>query len=127
MKERPIQQQILAALGSRNDVRLFRNNTGQGWVGKLVCHTNGTAVIANARPLHAGLIKGAADLVGWQSVVITPDMVGRRVAIFCSIECKGEHGRATPEQHTWQDNVLLAGGISVITNSVEGAQEALLP
>lgn len=126
MNERPIQQQILATLGIRSDVRLFRNVTAQGWGGKLVSHMNGTAVVANARPIHAGLFKGSADLIGWQSIIVTPDMVGRRLAVFTSIECKGEHGRPTPEQIVWQDNLLRAGGIAVVTNTVEGAVEALI-
>lgn len=30
----------------------------------------------------------SSDLIGWRSIVITPDMVGQRVAIFASHEIK---------------------------------------
>ena len=62
-------QLVLSKLGCR----LFRCNTGQGWVGNSTMIKNkslvylypGDVVIKNARPLHAGLTEGGSDLIGW--------------------------------------------------------------
>ncbi|MGI9161139.1 MAG: hypothetical protein ACR2K1_15435, partial [Saprospiraceae bacterium] len=44
-------------------LRIFRNNTGMGWAGRLLHRTGaGTVAIENARPLHAGLCEGSSDL-----------------------------------------------------------------
>lgn len=62
---------------------------------------------------------GGGDLIGWKTVVITPDMVGRHIAQFMSIEVKAPKGVVRPEQLTWAENVRKAGGIAVIARSVE--------
>jgi hypothetical protein len=46
--------------------------------------------------LISGLVKATADLIGWRSITITPDMVGTTVAIFASIEVKTPTGRVSP-------------------------------
>ena len=35
-----------------------------------------------------GLCKGSSDCIGWTTVKITPEMVGRKVAVFTAIEVK---------------------------------------
>lgn len=58
----------------------------------------------------------SADLIGWRSVVITPEMVGQRVAIFTSVECKkadwrpGEDPEREAAQSRWAAMVMAAGG-----------------
>jgi len=106
--EQTIQQNIRLALGTRPDLRLFRNNTG-------------TLRDANGRPVQFGLCKGSADLIGWRTVTITPDMVGQQVAVFTSIEVKTPTGRISPEQHAWHAAVNSAGGIAGIARSVSDA------
>lgn len=131
--EHSIQTDILKL--STGPVRLFRNNVGMGWVGKLEdipaslkFHPSlkGCKIIRGARPLHAGLINGSGDLIGWKTVTITPDMVGRRIAQFVSIECKSPHGKPSPEQETWRDNVRAAGGIGCVARSQDEAERFLL-
>ena len=80
---------------------------------------------ANGRPVSFGLCKGSADLIGWRTVTITPEMVGQQVAVFTSIEVKTATGRLRPEQQQWLDAVQSAGGIAGVARSVEDA-EALL-
>jgi hypothetical protein len=109
--EQQIQQEIRIAC-STGDTRLFRNNTG-------------TLKDGNGRPVQFGLCKGSADLIGWRTVTITPDMVGQQVAVFTSIEVKTATGRLRPEQQQWLDAVQAAGGIAGVARSVEDA-EALL-
>jgi hypothetical protein len=69
-----------------------------------------------------GLCKGSADLIGWRTVTVTPDMVGQRIAVFTSIEVKTPTGRLRPEQQQWLDAVQAAGGIAGVARSVEDAQ-----
>lgn len=132
MAERDIQNSILLQC-SRGDTRLFRNNVALGWAGdaQQIRHAGpvqvrpGDVVIRNGRPLHAGLCKGSADLIGWRSVEITPDMVGQRVAVFAGVEVKTETGRQSPEQRQFIAQVLAAGGIAGIARCPEDAASLL--
>lgn len=108
MSEQRIQQHIRLAC-SRGPVRLFRNNTG-------------TLRDQHGRPVSFGLCKGSADLIGWRTVTVTPDMVGTQVAVFLSIEVKTPTGRLRPEQQQWLDAVQAAGGIAGVARSVDDAQ-----
>jgi hypothetical protein len=107
VSEQQIQQEIRLAV-SKGDTRLFRNNTG-------------TLRDANGRPVNFGLCKGSADLIGWRTVTITPEMVGQQVAVFTSIEVKTATGKLRPEQQQWLDAVQAAGGIAGVARSVEDA------
>lgn len=68
-----------------------------------------------------GLAKGSADLIGWTTRTITPEMVGTQVAVFTSIEVKTPTGRLRPEQKQWLDVVQAAGGIAGVARSVDEA------
>ena len=105
--EQSIQQHIRLTC-STGATRLFRNNTG-------------TLRDANGRPVQFGLCKGSADLIGWRTVTITPEMVGQQVAVFTSIEVKSPTGRLRSEQKLWLDAVQAAGGIAGVARSVEDA------
>jgi hypothetical protein len=111
LTEQQIQQQIRLAL-SRGPVRLHRNNTG-------------TLRDQHGRPVTFGLARGSADLIGWTTRTITPDMVGQRVAVFTSIEVKTPTGRVSPEQRQWLQAVQAAGGIAGVARSVEDAESLL--
>ena len=107
MSEQRIQQEIRLAI-SHGDTKVFRNNTG-------------TLRDQNGRPVQFGLCKGSADLIGWRTVVVTPEMVGTQVAVFLSIEVKTPTGRLRPEQQQWLDAVQTAGGIAGVARSVDDA------
>lgn len=128
MKEGSIQQDILLNFGRAATTRAFRNNTGTGWVGsKYIKQRDGSLLILNPRPLHAGLIKGGSDLVGWHTVRITPDMIGKRVAVFLAIETKSNpRSGPTPEQLNFINQVNLAGGIAGVARSPETAMALVL-
>ena len=111
--ETTIQQQIRLALGTRSDLRLFRNNTGT------------LPDPRTGRPVQFGLARGSADLIGWRTITITPDMVGTQLAVFTSIEVKTPTGRVRPEQHAWQRTVSDAGGIAGIARSIQDANDLL--
>lgn len=107
--ETTLQQQIRLALGTRSDARLFRNQ-----VGSLPDPRTG-------RLVTFGLARGSADLIGWRTVTITPDMVGQRIAVFTSIEVKTPTGRLAPTQQAWLGAVRGAGGIAGVARSVGDA------
>ena len=111
--ETTIQQQIRLALGTRPDLRLFRNNTGT------------LPDPRTGRPVQFGLARGSADLIGLRTVTITPDMVGQQVAVFTSIEVKTPQGRPTAEQQNWLNMVRSLGGIAGIARSIQDANEIL--
>ena len=111
--ETDIQQRIRLAVGTRSDLRLFRNNTGT------------LPDPRTGRPVQFGLARGSADLIGWRTVTITPEMVGQRVAIFTSIEVKTTTGHLTPAQQAWMGTVCTAGGIAGVARSVRDAEEIL--
>lgn len=104
--ETELQQRIRLALGTRSDLRLFRNQVGQ------------LPDPRTGRPVQFGLARGSADLIGWRTVTITPNMVGTRIAVFTSLEVKTPTGRLTPAQHNWLGAVRQAGGIAGVARSV---------
>ena len=111
VSEQTIQQRIRLAC-SRGPVRLWRNNTGRlrDERGQLVTF---------------GLCPGSSDLIGFRSLVITPEMVGQTVAVFAAVEVKSPTGRPTPEQTAFIDHVRAAGGLAGIARSVEDAHRLL--
>jgi hypothetical protein len=111
--ETEIQQRIRLALGTHPHIRLFRNQVGQ------------LPDPRTGRPVQFGLARGSADLIGWRSITITPDMVGTTVAIFASIEVKTPTGRVSPQQQAWMAVVQGAGGIAGVARSVSDANEIL--
>ncbi len=90
---------------------LFRNNVGQ------LLDKEGRPVrfgLANdSKALNKALKSG--DLIGWETITITPDMVGQRVARFLSVEVKAEDWRPDKSeryaaQSRWVELVNNAGG-----------------
>jgi hypothetical protein len=111
MSEQRIQQEIRLAC-SRGPVRLWRNNVGR-------------LLDQQGRMVTFGLCPGSADLIGYSTVTITPEMVGQAVAVFAAVEVKTPTGRVRPEQTAWLDHVTAAGGLAGIARSVEEAQRIL--
>ena len=107
--ETDLQQRIRLALGTRSDLRLFRNQVGQ------------LPDPRTGRPVQFGLARGSADLIGWRTITVTPDMVGRQLAVFTSIEVKTPTGRIRPEQQAWLDVVRSGGGLAGIARTVDDA------
>lgn len=103
--ERDIQAEGWKAL-SQYSV-LFRNNVG-------ACQFKG-------RWIQFGLVKGSSDHIGWTSVIVTPDMVGKRIAVFTGVEWKSTEGMPSPAQLHFAARVKLDGGYAGIARSVEDA------
>jgi hypothetical protein len=114
--------------------RLFRNNVGLAWTGRKVgpfqktdyveVH-KGDILLKNARPFHGGFPKGSSDLIGFTVVTITPDMLGREMAIFTGIEVKAGKTKTTKEQSAWARMINKFGGIGVIAKNLDDVIAAI--
>lgn len=107
--ETDLQQRIRLALGTHPELRLFRNQVGQ------------LPDPRTGRMVQFGLARGSADLIGWRTLVVTPEMVGQRIAVFTSLEIKTPTGRLAPAQRHWLQAVEQAGGIAGVARSVGDA------
>ncbi len=96
----------LITVASRCGTRLFRNQRGKYRIG--------------TRWIKYGLgANGSSDLIGYTVRVVTPDMVGQKIAIFTAIEAKAATGRATDQQQEFVRQVQFDGGIAQIIRSVQ--------
>lgn len=126
--ETAVQQDIRLAAGATQGVTLWRNNTG-------------AATDKTGRTVRFGLGNDSAkinqhmksaDLIGFQSVVITPDMVGQRVAVFTACEVKKPHWVYTDAderakaQLRFLHHVMEHGGRAGFARSVEEFRNILL-
>lgn len=121
-------QNLMRVLWSTKGGRLFRNNVGVlknsqgGWV---------RYGLANeSKQMNQNIKSG--DCIGWYPLEITPEMVGKTVAVFCSVEVKKEgykpSGKRQLEHHEaqsrWADMVNQYGGFSGIFDSVGSLEES---
>jgi hypothetical protein len=103
------------------------------WGEKLWRNNVGVLIDKTGRPVRFGLANESkrlneelksSDLIGWKSVTVTPEMVGQKLAVFVSRECKrpGWTYRGDPHeaaQKTWLDMITLAGGDARFTTGEE--------
>jgi hypothetical protein len=85
--------------------RLYRNNVG--------------AIKTASRYIEYGLCRGSSDLIGFTEIIITPEMVGKKIAIFTALEIKNSTGRPSKEQVQFIKKVNEAGGISGVIRNIE--------
>lgn len=129
--ETDLVRRIMLTLSKFPGVRVFRNNTGSCWIGKSyvvpkamqVNVNKGDVIVYQGRYFVAGLCVGSSDIIGFKSVTVTPEMVGKTVAIFMANEIKTPTGKATPEQISFVEMVNRFGGIGMIARSEEEAAE----
>lgn len=90
-----------------HNIQLFRNNVG-------------TVALENGGMIRYGVGgPGGSDFIGYKTLVITPDMVGDRVAVFVAIESKRPGGNLTEAQEEFLRNVTYDGGKAGVVHSVE--------
>lgn len=101
--------------------RYFRINVGLAWCGKVVkapsVYGPRAIVILNARPFKAG-VKGMSDLCGWETITVTQEMVGQKIAVFHACEVK-DGTNPTIDQLQFISTVAKAGGRGFIARSLE--------
>ncbi len=112
MVETPILRSIMLTCG-RGAVRLWRNNVG------MLKNAKGNRV-------RYGLCNpGGSDLIGFRSVVVTPAMVGSRIAQFVAVEVKAGKNAPNKNQRDFLRIVDGAGGRAIVAYSVEDAERGL--
>lgn len=115
--ENAVRNNIMLELG-HGDTRLYRNNVG--------AYKDPHSESGNRWITYGVCNPGGSDLIGWRSVVVTPDMVGQRVAVFVAIETKAEFGgREEKDQQQFIENVRAAGGIAGFARSVDDGRKLL--
>ena len=95
MTEAELQAEILLAVGSRPDCRIWRNNTGVG------------RTLSGQRVIRFGLV-GSADLLGI--------LRGGR---FLAVEVKTAKGRQSEAQRNFQRMIESMGGVYVLARDVQ--------
>lgn len=118
---------------SKAGVTVWRNNVAQAWVGDAhrvssattVRLQPGDVVIRNARPLHAGLCRGSADLIGLQPVVVGAEHIGMTFGRFVAPEVKTGTGRVSADQRNFIDHVNQRGGAAGVVRSASDALELI--
>lgn len=106
MSEMKIMREVLLRLGSRPDVRLWRQNVGTGWV----------PAGNTFRPQAFG-VKGQPDLMGCVRI--------NGVGVWLGVETKSETGKQREAQRDWQTIMESFGGIYILARSPDEAERAL--
>jgi len=130
VKENNLMKLIQLELGKLPNVRLFRNNTGQAWQGTNKHFTNDGGrrklILHDPRPIDAGLCEGSSDLIGWTTVTVTLDMVGKKIAVFTALEVKNEiKSTASAKQINFLTVIREFGGFAGLARSIDEAQRLL--
>jgi len=113
VKEKLILNEILLA-APKLGARLFRNNVG-------------VLQDRNGQHVRYGLCVGSGDLIGWKEVTVTPEMVGKKVAIFTSVEVKTGKLKPTEAQFNFGCAVTEAGGYSLLARAADDVHKFLEP
>lgn len=89
--------------------RLWRQQVGTGWIGKARKMDDGSVIIQNARPFHAGF-EGLLDTGGFTLITVTPEMVGKKIPLFTEIEVKTKTGAVRDAQRKRISYIRSVGG-----------------
>lgn len=117
-KDESYVQSLVRLEAARKGLKLWRNNVG------VLTNDAGVPVrygLANDSKRLNETVK-SGDLIGWRPLVITPAMVGGRIAQFVSRECKRPDWRYTGTdreraQLRWIEAVVSDGGDAKFCNS----------
>lgn len=112
MSERRLDKLILLEY-SKGDCRLFKND-------------NGYAELRNGAWIRFGLAPGSSDLVGAKSIIITPEMIGKKIAVAVVIEDKLPKKDGGKNPTRLQKNFLMVadklGCIAGVARAVQDVQ-----
>lgn len=112
MSEAEILHDIRLHGGQLPGVVLYRNQVG-------------VAQYPGGKRVPYGLTRGASDIIGLRSLLITPQHVGSTLAQFVAIEVKTDTGRLTKEQQLFLDLVQARGGLAICARDLDTARRAL--
>jgi hypothetical protein len=126
MNEHDIQDKIRVYVSENQLATLFRANVGESWTGNKIERTfDGRIIIYQPRRLSTGLPPGFPDLFGFKTVIITPDIVGRQVAVFAFLEVKQPGKKPTEKQAHMIDFLKKNGAIGGVARSPEETDQLL--
>lgn len=126
-QETLIQRDIMLALGRHENVRIWRNNTGNGVAGARYVRIDkpttvtlqaGDWIVKHGSRIQYGLCPGSSDLIGLRVV--------NGVAQFLGIEVKTDKCKVSPEQENFLKVVRACGGHGVVCRSAEEAVAAVV-
>lgn len=125
----------------KHGITVFRNNVGTAWRGDVhrlvggvqlrvagggvVTQSAGDLLIRKPQLVRFGLIEGSSDLIGWRKITVTPDMVGKQVAIFTALEVKSPKGRLSEPQRIFIEQVNRSGGMAGLVRSESDMVEVI--
>jgi hypothetical protein len=102
---------------------LFRCNSGSAWNGKFISNVRGVLKLGMASVIKL-LPPGTPDFCGFKPVVITQDMVGKKVAVFLCEEHKAtKSDRMREAQMKAKAVIVNAGGIHRVVRHDETVEE----
>lgn len=120
-------QQFIQADGPRFKCQLMRNNCGA------LPDVNGRWIyygLGNISKRHSEKIK-SSDLVGFTQITITPEMVGKTIAVITAVEVKEPGWEFNPRDKREQAQlafiswVRAAGGLAGFASSIESFRKIL--
>ena len=117
--ETRLQQEIMLAL-SQSGCVVWRNNTGQAWLGKVIHQAGDQVTLTDAHKMPFGLCVGSSDIIG-----ISPKGIFMGVEIKMPKRPGKQAGRVSKEQSDFIKGVIAAGGIAGIARSVNDALELI--
>lgn len=114
--------------GPRHKCFLLRNNSGafKDYTGRMVRFGLGN-VSAN----HSDIMK-SSDLIGITEVIVTPDMVGKKLGVFTAIEVKredwkqSENNKREIAQQNFINWVKLKGGLATFMSDPSDLENFVL-
>lgn len=118
--ESEIQHEVRLALGTQPGCVFYRNNVGQAEF---------VSPQGQVSRVKYGLTEGSSDLIGFVSVAVTPEMVGKVIARFTALELK-KPGASTEKsrrekQEMFRNLVNRMGGYAELLNDPQQALPAL--
>lgn len=113
MSERDLIDELLLR-ASGVGMRLSRNNSGTAFF-----HDGSSVAYGCFRP-------GGSDLLGWVPHIVTPQDVGKRIAVFAAVEVKTGKQKPTELQERFLRAVERAGGVAVWGRDVDTIMTRLL-
>ena len=109
-------KETLIELGKRFVTgRFFRNEVGEGW---FFPPWEKMFNPEDKRYLRYGLAPDTPDLIGFTAVVVTPEMIGKTLAVFTGYEIKTGNAVQTSGQKNFQKVLESFGGIYKVVRSV---------
>jgi hypothetical protein len=118
--EKEIQYEVRLALGTQPGCVFYRNNVGQAQF------ISPDGRVSNVK---YGLCEGSSDIIGYVSVLVTPEMVGKTIARFVAFELKkpgaGTEKKRRELQQMFRDLVSRHGGYAEVLTDPQQTLPAL--